>query len=132
MAWKILIAGAAAWFAAQFLKFLIDGLRARRFSPKMLVLPGKMPSAHTATIVAVTTMIYLIEGFSNLFALALFVSFIIIYDAVTSRRQVGIITKALNAAFRKKIRYFEGHTVIQAAVGIILGIAVACIVKWAS
>jgi len=130
MAIEILFAGAIAWFAAQFLKFIIEGIRTKRFNIKMLVYPGKMPSAHTATIVSVTTMILLLEGFSNLFFLALFVSFIVMYDSVTSRQQVGLITRKINETAKKKLRYFEGHTVPQMIAGAAVGIAIACMVKW--
>ena len=127
---KIFLAGIIAWCLAQFLKFVIEGVKTGKFNAKMLVFPGKMPSAHTSTIVAVTASVYLLEGFSNLFMLSLFVAFVVMYDTVTSRKQVGIITQALNATLRKKIRYFEGHTVPQMVVGAIIGIAIACLVKW--
>jgi hypothetical protein len=127
---KIFLAGAISWVIAQLLKFVIDGIRTKKFHPKLLLLPGKMPSSHTATIVSVTAMIYLLEGISDLFMLALFVSFIIMYDCVTSRRQVGIITQTLNATLKKKIRYFEGHTPLQVLAGAVIGICVALVISW--
>jgi len=125
---KIFLAGIIAWFIAQLLKFIIDGIRTGNFHPKMILLPGKMPSSHTATIVAVASMIYLFEGVSNLFMLAFFVAVIVMYDSVTSRRQVGIITAALNETLKKKLRYFEGHTPLQVGAGIVIGIGVAWLI----
>ncbi len=125
---KIILAAAIAWLFAQFLKFIIDGLRNRRFNSKMLVYPGKMPSGHTATVIAMTSMIFLIKGFSSLFAVALIFSIIIMYDAVTVRRQVGLINNALNRKLKSKLRYFEGHTMPQVAVGGLIGIIIAILV----
>jgi hypothetical protein len=129
---KIFLAGAISWVVAQLLKFIIDGIKTGNFHPKMIFLPGKMPSSHTATIVAVASMIYLLEGASSLFMLALFVAFIIMYDCVTSRRQIGIITQALNASLKKRIRYFEGHTPLQVLIGAVIGICVALVIQWIS
>ncbi len=125
---KIFLAGIIAWFIAQLLKFIIDGIRTKNFHLKMILLPGKMPSSHTATIVAVAASIYLLEGVSNLFMLALFVAIIVMYDSMTSRRQIGIITTALNEKLKKKLRYFEGHTPLQVLAGIAIGIGVALLI----
>lgn len=130
MIWRILLSAAIAWLIAQFLKFIIDGIKTGKFNLKMLVYPGKMPSGHTATVVAMTMAILFVEGFSSLFAVALIFSIIIMYDTVTVRRQVGIITKTLNSSVKKKIRYFEGHTPSQVLAGAGIGIITAVLIAF--
>jgi len=127
---KIFLAGIIAWALTQLLKFLIEGIRTKKFSAKTFVLPGGMPSSHTAAFTAIASMIYLLEGVSNLFILSVAVTVVIMYDSVTLRRQVGKITKALNSKLKAKISDFSGHTGFQVLIGLIIGIAVAYLVKW--
>jgi len=127
---KIFLAGVIAWFFAQLLKFIIEGIKTGKVSAKTLVLPGGMPSSHTAAFIAIASMIYFIEGVSNLFILSLAVAVVVMYDSVTLRRQVGKITKSLNSKLKAKISDFSGHTGLQVLVGFLIGIAIACLVKW--
>jgi len=126
---KIFLAGICAWFTAQIIKFLVEAIETKRFSSKILFAPGGMPSSHTASMTAVTAMIYFFEGVSNLFVLSLAITVVIMYDSITLRKQVGIITKKINEK-KKKIPLFEGHTGLQLLIGFIIGIAIAYIIKW--
>jgi len=135
-----LVAGVIAWLSAQLAKYVIASLRAKRFSAvKLLYLSGDMPSAHTATVVAITTMIGLVDGFdSGLFALAAIFSAVVMYDAVMVRRSSGEQGAALLAYFteiKRKIvapRVAKGHTPLEVIVGTIWGISVALVVFFAT
>jgi len=49
-----------------------------------------MPSAHTAMVTALATSIGVLEGFdSNIFAIAIVLAAIVMYDAAGVRRSVG-------------------------------------------
>jgi uncharacterized protein len=96
---------------------------------------GGMPSSHTASVTAMTTSIYLMEGPSNLFIVCFIVSVIVISDAVGMRRAMGKQAEVVNKIadefkyfkkFRTK-RLYEllGHTPKQVIAGLILGILIA-------
>ena len=93
---------------------------------------GGMPSGHSASFTALTTFLGLSEGFdSAVFALAIGMTIIIIYDAVNVRYAVGEYGKLLNEIAisdgndkTQPKKLVEGHTVPQAIVGILIGILV--------
>lgn len=135
-----LVAGIIAWASAQLAKYVIASVKAKSFSTiKPLYLSGDMPSAHTATVVAITTMIGLVDGVgSGLFALAVISSAVIMYDAMTVRRSSGEQGAVLLAYFteiKRKIvapRVAKGHTPLEVIVGMIWGISVAFVVFFAT
>lgn len=96
---------------------------------------GGMPSGHAASFVGAATMIGLMNGFdSAIFALAVCMSLIVIYDAINVRYAVGEQGKVMNEIIEKeglkkaKLRLVEGHTILQVLVGSILGMIIALIV----
>ena len=105
-----------------------------------MVKSGGMPSGHTASFTAVTMTIGYVSGFtSTIFALAVCNTLIIIYDAINVRHSVGEHGEVLNKIIAdknktegskiKKLRVVEGHTAAEAAVGFILGISIATMIK---
>ncbi len=135
-----LIVGAVAWASAQIAKYLIKSIRTKSFRQmNLLYLSGDMPSAHTATVIAMTTVIGLVDGFgSGLFALAAIFSAVVMYDAVMVRRSSGEQGAALLAYFteikRKGVppRVAKGHTPLEVFVGALWGISVALVVFFAT
>ena len=101
-----------------------------------LMRSGGMPSGHSASFMALTTFLGLSEGFdSAIFALAVGMTMIIIYDAVNVRYAVGEHGKLLNEMARndgnsktKPQKLVEGHTISQAIVGSLIGILVGVLV----
>jgi hypothetical protein len=97
-----------------------------------------MPSSHSAISTATALAIGLHEGFnSSLFALAMTLATIVVYDAVSIRRQAGIhaewinkivevILKSGNFSY-KKLQEVLGHTPFEAMAGVVLGICMALI-----
>ena len=105
-----------------------------------MVKSGGMPSGHTASFTAVTMIIGYISGFNSIiFALAVCNTLIIVYDATNVRYSVGehgkILNKLINERNKeegsklKKLRVVEGHTVAEAAMGFLLGISIATMIK---
>lgn len=135
-----LVVGAVAWATAQVAKYVIKSIRTKSFSQvNLLYLSGDMPSAHTATVIAMTTIIGLVDGLdSGLFALAAIFSAVVMYDAVMVRRSSGEQGAALIAYFteikRKAIapRVAKGHTPLEVFVGACWGIGVALVVFFAT
>ena len=94
-----------------------------------------MPSAHTATVVSVATLIGLNEGVnSSLFGLAVLVAGIVMYDAVMVRRSSGEQGAALQELIREQHskvalpRAAKGHTPIEVLVGAGLGLVIGLVV----
>ncbi len=99
-----------------------------------------MPSSHSSLVVALATAVGLTQGFgSPLFAVAVVLAFVVMYDAQGIRRQAGnqarIINKMLqnveNAGIKvdKNLKELLGHTPIQVLGGTLLGIIVALLMN---
>lgn len=94
-----------------------------------------MPSSHSAIAISISSSIALTEGFSNLFILSLFLSLIVIRDALGVRRSSGLQAKALNRLGTEvsarldicyePVREVHGHTWTEVLVGALLGFAIA-------
>ena len=139
----ILLAFTLGWFIAQSAKIIIALIiRKGKVSFSELVdlvmKSGGMPSSHTACFTAASLTIGFRLGFdSALFALAVAMTVIIVYDATNVRYAVGQQGKLLNKIVSmsetqsaKPLRLVEGHTVPQAIVGFIVGILVAFFVQF--
>ncbi len=90
---------------------------------------GGMPSGHTASLTAATMYLGCVSGFgSGIFALALCVWMIVVYDAIHVRYAVGEQGKALNelleAAGKSELPLVEGHTMPQVVVGAMIGVII--------
>lgn len=137
---KVLIGTLAAWLLAQGLKAPMEYLRSGEWKWRMTLSAGGMPSSHSALIVGATQGIGLFLGFdSPLFALAVAFTMIVVYDAAGVRRQAGMHAERINVLFdellhghiwgEKELREVLGHTPLEVAGGILLGLVVAT-VNW--
>lgn len=130
---KYLLAPLVAWLLAQIIKYLLGRREAIGRTWRALYQSGNMPSAHTATLVALTTMIAIHDGMSSaVFALAAVVTAMAAYDALMVRRSGGeqglALRKLLEASpFKKDPLPYQalGHRPLEVAVGALLGAAVA-------
>jgi acid phosphatase family membrane protein YuiD len=135
-----LIAIVAGWVVAQGLKYLVRAIQTRNFgSYRQLYLSGNMPSAHTATVVALTTIIGWKEGIdSALFGIAAMLAGIVMYDAIMVRRssgEQGVAVQQLIKELKSKVhlpRAAKGHSPAEVVVGLILGIIVGTVVFFAT
>lgn len=130
---KYLIVMAVAWFGAHFIKFLIA---LKRQEYKTFFLSGGMPSAHSALVVALATLVGCTKGITSTnFALALALAMIVTYDAMHVRRMAAQTAEAINLSqdpSLKKVAIYNGHSGIEVFVGTILGVAVALVVFFAT
>ncbi|MEW5941091.1 MAG: divergent PAP2 family protein [Chloroflexota bacterium] len=136
----VLIGALTAWLIAQVLKPPMEYLRTREWHWGLLLSAGGMPSSHSALIVGVTHGIGLFFGFdSPLFALAVAITMIVVYDAAGVRRQAGMHAERINALFSEllqghiwdenELREVLGHTPLEVAGGVLLGL-VASTASW--
>ncbi len=137
----VLIAAILSWIIGQFLKAPLDYVLNKRWSWGIILSPGGMPSSHSALITSVTLAIGLQEGFgSPLFALAIAISMIVIYDAAGVRRQAGIHAERINKMMKsffegtgipeKELKEVLGHTPFEVITGVILGIIISFVIFW--
>jgi acid phosphatase family membrane protein YuiD len=127
-----LIAIALAWIIAQGTKFLIVNVRDKGpVDFRQLYVSGNMPSGHSATVVALLTVIGLKDGVdSGLFAIAALLAAIVMYDAVMVRRSSGEQGTAIQALIQelksavKSPRSAKGHEPHEVAVGALIGLCV--------
>ena len=125
-----------AWFIAQLIKFLSELLMNRHLDMKRFVTSGGMPSSHSSFVVAGTTALGRLYGIGDpLFALAVMLSAVVMYDACNVRRSAGDTAKLVNQLlahvekltaedFADDLKIIMGHTPLQVAVGAILGVAI--------
>ena len=94
-----------------------------------------MPSAHSATVIAVLVVIGLQDGVgSGLFGLALTFALVVLYDAMMVRRSSGEQGIAITGLIKESKsvvslpRVAMGHTPLEVAVGSLIGFLVGCAV----
>lgn len=135
-----IVAGALGWIVAQFTKYVIASVKyGKPASYRQLYLSGHMPSAHSATVVAVLVTIGYFDGIqSGLFGLALVFTSVVIYDAMMVRRssgEQGVAITALLKEQKSKVplpRVAMGHTPLEVVVGCLLGVVVGALVCYLS
>ncbi len=132
----VLIAALIAWSIAQVIKLPLHYLLKHEWDWSLLMSAGGMPSSHSALVVAVTHAIGLTQGFgSPLFALAIVVAMIVLYDATGVRRQAGEHARVINAIVsdlvaghplkEEQLKELLGHTPGEVLAGATLGLVVA-------
>lgn len=132
-----------SWVVAQIIKTIIHLLFKKQFKAERLIGAGGMPSAHSATVCALCVAIARTEGFSSpIFAIAVVLAAIVMYDATGVRRAAGEQAKVLNKIvekhkqdneyienhFEKALKEFLGHTPIEVISGAILGVIISFII----
>jgi len=123
----------SAGFLAQVSKFVAHMIIHRRVNFTRLVATGGMPSAHSASVAALTTSVAFLEGAgSTLFGVTLFFSLVIMYDAAGLRRAAGMQARILNRMVEdhyahrgfvpERLTELLGHTPFEVFVGAVLGV----------
>ena len=132
----IIDCGLLAWFLAQLIKVALDLVLLRKWDPHRFVSSGGMPSSHSALVVACTTAIGKLYGIQGpIFALAVILSAIVMYDACNVRRSAGDTAKLVNQIlahvekltaedFAEDLKEVMGHTPLQVLMGALLGLGV--------
>ena len=126
-----LIAALAAMASSQVFKALKPLFKGKLPDLRKVVDYGGWPSSHTAFIVACTVSVGIVEGFrSSLFAVALVVACILVYDILKMRRVVALdgreIERLLERAAMSRAErppQFEGHSLAEVVAGVVWGCA---------
>ncbi len=136
-----IVAILAGWCVAQGTKNLIIAIRDKDISKlRQVYLSGNMPSAHSASTVALLTVIGLRDGVdSAVFGVSALFASIVMYDAIMVRRTVGehgiaLETLIKNTRGRQLIvpRIAKGHTPLEVLVGAVIGLLIGLVVFFAT
>lgn len=136
---RILLTGILSWAIAQVLKTIIHAVVYKKIEWERLFGDGGMPSGHSATVTSIATMTALSFGFDSFeFAIAAILAIIVCHDARGVRLETGKqavilieMIELIEALTKKdlpeaKLKEFVGHTPMQVAAGVLIGIANAC------
>lgn len=123
------------WFVVQCTKIVIELIKNKKLNLRRIVGSGGMPSSHSAFVCSLATAIGITEGVSSpLFAMAVALSAIVMYDAAGVRRAAGKQAKILNQIIEsegenidvhEKLIELLGHTPLEVYVGAFVGIVMA-------
>ena len=126
---KLLFWSLVSCLSAQILKIVFNFFSAGELRYGIIFETGGMPSSHSALMTAITSGLGMDLGFDNsIFALAVGVSLIVMYDASGVRRSAGLNAKEINKlskSFDEKstlnLKETLGHSKLEVIVGSILG-----------
>ncbi|MBR0219091.1 MAG: divergent PAP2 family protein [Clostridia bacterium] len=131
--------GVLSWAIAQFIKVLINLWLNKKLDWRRCFGMGGMPSSHTALVISLVISIGSQEGVqSSMFAIALALAAVVIYDALGVRRETGRQSQVLNQIItemlvegkpitEKQLKELVGHTPLEVLGGLIVGITVTLI-----
>jgi len=131
----ILIDTLTAWILAQFLKVPIYYLKTRQLKWAMWFSVGGMPSSHSSLVTSAALSVGINEGFgSSMFAIALVLAMVVVYDSMGIRRQAGFHAQQINLLVEellsghpvsdKRLKEVLGHTPREVVGGVLLGIII--------
>ncbi len=133
----------AGWAVGQSSKVLLGLAVKRKFDFRWIIGTGGMPSSHASGVSALATAVGLKEGWSStIFALAVVLAFITMFDAQGVRRAAGrqaaVLNKIMDELYlhgsvsEKKLWELLGHTPIEVFVGFVMGVitTLVCFHKW--
>lgn len=133
----------SSWFLAQVIKTLLHLIINKKLDLTRLFGDGGMPSGHSATVTSLAVYSALARGPGSFeFAVCGILAIIVCHDATGVRLETekqGRLLSELVEAFETlsqkdlpevKLRKFVGHTPIQVATGILLGVANALVMYY--
>ena len=132
MDYSYLITPFLAWLSAGSLKFVINSIKARQLAFNLIGYGG-LPSNHSAIVSSMVALIALKEGIQHpAFGVAITLAFIVLLDANSLRKQIGLQAKVVNQLTQASpltpkvpLRERIGHTKLELAAGSVVGVFVA-------
>ena len=129
---KCIVIPLVLWIIIQTFKVITDLVINRRLNVRRIIGAGGMPSSHSAVVCSLAMCIGKEYGFnSGIFAIALIMAFVVMYDAAGVRRAAGKQARILNhildtpglsqVEVQERLIEALGHTPIQVFVGALLG-----------
>ncbi len=127
-----------SWAIAQGIKIVGGLVSGHRFDFNWILRTGGMPSAHSAAVSALAFCVGKELGFdSPIFALAALFALIVMFDAQTWRRSIGVQARILNRIMddihtkgkveENKLKELVGHSPIEVFSGALLGVVISAL-----
>ena len=137
----VLFIGLFSWGLAQFLKVPIEYILHHRLNWGLWFSSGGMPSSHSALVTSMMLSIGIFEGFNtSIFALAVALAMIVLYDAAGVRREAGRHAEKINILINefftgqpisdKQLKEVIGHTPAQVLAGVLMGLTIPLLFYW--
>jgi len=135
----LLASAGIAWGAAQIIKVLLNLIQDRRLRPERFIGSGGMPSSHSSFTVALAFSAAKYQGVdSAVFAVAVCLALVVMYDAMNVRQETGKQAIILNymmdhwksapELFEKDLKELIGHKPIEVLAGAVLGAIIGLLV----
>ena len=126
---NVMLVPAVTFVATVIIKGLLVWIKTWKIDVQKSLGSGGMPSVHSAVVVSLVTAIALKHGIhSDLFAIAMTFTVIIIYDAINVRFEAGLHASAINESIgEKRFKESLGHLPSEAFAGSVLWIIIAVI-----
>ena len=126
---KLLFWSLISCLTAQILKIVFNFFSVGEIRFGIIFETGGMPSSHSALITSLTSGLGMDLGFDDpIFALAVGISLIVMYDASGVRRSAGLNAKEINKLSKRfdekstlNLKETLGHSKLEVIVGSILG-----------
>lgn len=135
--YRYLLVPFLTWVGIQLFKVIWDLATTKKLNIRRLWGAGGMPSAHSAVVVSITTMIGRSQGITSpLFAISFIFSLVVLYDACGVRYETGKQAHVLNELMRNpefeianmkfngKLEELVGHTPVQVFIGALIGLII--------
>jgi acid phosphatase family membrane protein YuiD len=135
-----LISAIVAWATAQILKMVLFALLERQINWRRLSDTGGLPSAHSAFVTGLASGVGVASGLqSSEFAIAAVFALVVMYDAMSLRREAGkhadilnelLLLSIIQDAFKEReaLKALLGHTPLEVVCGAALGIATGLLI----
>jgi acid phosphatase family membrane protein YuiD len=120
-----------AYLASVVGKIIYESIKKKSIAIQVALQDGGMPSSHTATVIGLSTAIFLYEGMSTVFWVSLIFAFVVMKDATGIRWETGQQAKVINQMMKKlrmgkvvdeELKELLGHTETQVLGGFIFGV----------
>lgn len=120
-----------AYLASVIGKIVYESAKKKHLTIQVAIQDGGMPSSHTATVIGLSSAIFLHEGMSTVFWLSLVFAFVVMKDATGIRWETGQQAKVINQIMKKlrmgkvvdeELKELLGHTEAQVVGGFIVGV----------
>lgn len=133
----ILLTALVGWLAAQVIKVILVFITSHKLDFKRLTGSGGMPSSHSSITTSLTMSVGFVRGFDSAeFAVAMILTFVVMYDASGVRRSAGQQAAILNQIVDdwgrgrfvntdKRLKELLGHTPLEVIAGAVLGVIIA-------
>lgn len=129
---SVILVPAVAFVLSVCIKGILVRTSSGKWDVERALGSGGMPSVHSSVVVSLATAFALKEGIhSDVFAIVMGFTVIIIYDAINVRFEAGLHAKAINEELgEKRFKESLGHLPSEAFAGSMLGIIVAIVLYY--